>query len=132
MLFVVAVALISQSDEILLQKRPEGRAMAGLWEFPGGKVESGESPESALIREVEEELAIHIRQQDLVPLTFASEPLADRHLTLLLYACRNWTGIPASQEGAELMWTIPAGMRELPMPPADLPFIGHLETYLAR
>ncbi len=94
MLFVVAAALTNQDGEILLQKRPEGRQMAGLWEFPGGKVDVGESPESALVRELQEELGIDVLAENLVPITFASEPLGDRNLLLLLYRCTKWQGEP--------------------------------------
>ncbi|MBL0924107.1 MAG: (deoxy)nucleoside triphosphate pyrophosphohydrolase [Sphingomonadaceae bacterium] len=130
-LFVVAAALTSQDGEILLQKRPAGRQMAGLWEFPGGKVEPHESPESALIRELEEELGIRVSGTDVLPLTFASEPLDSRHLLLLLYRCANWTGVPVSMDGQELRWVKPHDMHDLPMPPADRPLVTALEK-LAR
>jgi 8-oxo-dGTP diphosphatase len=127
-LFVVAAALTTQDGEILLQKRPEGRQMAGLWEFPGGKVEPGELPESALMRELEEELGVIVEGSDLVPVTFASEPLDDRHLLLLLYRCTRWTGVPASMDKQELRWLKPNAMRDLPMPPADRPLVTALEN----
>jgi 8-oxo-dGTP diphosphatase len=123
MLFVVAAALTNQVGEILLQRRPDGKQMAGLWEFPGGKVDAGESPESALIRELEEELGITVEARDLVPITFASEPLEHRNLLLLLYRCCRWQGDPAPLESPELRWLLPADMHELPMPPADLPLV---------
>jgi 8-oxo-dGTP diphosphatase len=126
-LFVVAAALTNQVGEILLQKRPEGSSMAGLWEFPGGKVEPNESSELALARELNEELGIEINVSDLAPLTFASEPLADRHLILLLYRCNRWKGEPQPLHSPELRWLMPGAMRALPMPPADLPFIAMLE-----
>jgi 8-oxo-dGTP diphosphatase len=127
-LFVVAAALTNQDGEILLQKRPAGRQMAGLWEFPGGKIEEGESPESALIRELEEELGVIVEGANLVPLTFASEPLGDRHLLLLLYRCIRWEGIPDALDGQKLQWVKPAAMRDLPMPPADKPLVTALEN----
>ncbi len=130
-LFVVAVALTNQLDEILVQLRPDGRAMAGLWEFPGGKVEPGESPESALVRELKEELGIFVDESQLSPVTFASEPLADRHLILLLYICRNWIGEPVALESPEIRWVKVAAMRDLAMPPADAPFIDTLELLLS-
>lgn len=130
MLFVVAAALTNESGEILLQKRPEGRHMAGLWEFPGGKVEQGELPESALIRELREELCIDVDAADLVPVTFASEALEDRHLLLLLYICRKWKGDPVAVEAPQIAWTTLTEMRGLPMPPADAPFIDILEKLI--
>ena len=130
MLFVVAAALTNERDEILLQKRPEGRWMAGLWEFPGGKVETVETPESALIRELKEELGVAILPQNLVPLTFASEALGDAHLILLLYTCRIWSGEARAIESPQIAWVALYDMRALAMPPADAPFIGALEHYL--
>ena len=130
MLFVVAAALINERDEILLQKRPDGRSMAGLWEFPGGKVDAGESPESALIRELHEELGIVVELDTLVPLAFASEPLADQHLLLLLYTCRIWAGEPLPLESPEIAWVQIQNMRAYAMPPADKPFIDALELFL--
>jgi 8-oxo-dGTP diphosphatase len=127
-LFVVAAALTNQDGEILLQKRPAGRQMAGLWEFPGGKVEQGESPESALVRELEEELGVAVDGTDLVPLTFASEALDHRHLLLLLYRCTRWAGEPACLDSQELRWLKPHAMRNLPMPPADKPLVTALEN----
>ncbi len=130
MLFVVAAALTNQEDEILLQRRPKGRSMAGLWEFPGGKVETGESPESAIIREIKEELGVDIESENLIPLTFASEDLDGRHLLLLLYICRRWNGEPQPLESPEIAWVKTDDMRDLKMPPADAPFIDALERYL--
>ena len=127
MLFVVAAALTSKSGTILLQKRPEGRAMSGLWEFPGGKVETGETPKAALIRELREELSIKVDAEDLIPVTFASENLGDRNMLLLLYKCNQWTNDPISNDQQELRWTNFDEMRSLPMPPADAPFISILE-----
>jgi 8-oxo-dGTP diphosphatase len=127
MLFVVAAALTNQAGEILLQLRPEGRAMAGLWEFPGGKVELGESPESALARELNEELGVAVEPADLIPFTFASEPLGDRHLLLMLYTCHTWTGDPKPFESPELRWVLPDDMAQLQMPPADVPLVRALQ-----
>jgi 8-oxo-dGTP diphosphatase len=127
MLFVVAAALTNQAGEILLQKRPEGRQMAGLWEFPGGKVEAGESPESALVRELNEELGIQVEPQNLIPLIFASEPLEGRNLLLLLYRCNSWRGEPEALDAAEIRWLRPQDMPALPMPPADIPLVSALE-----
>lgn len=128
MLFVVAAALTNEVGEILLQKRPEGRQMAGLWEFPGGKVESGESPESALVRELKEELGINVAGPDLIPLTFASAQNGDRYMVLLLYRCTSWQGQPTALESPELCWLKPADMHALPMPPADEPLVHFLEN----
>ncbi len=130
MLFVVAAALTNENDEILLQKRPEGRSMAGLWEFPGGKVEEGETPESALIRELEEELGVGIEAQNLYPVTFASEALGDKHLILMLYICRIWSGEPKALESPEIAWVPLSEMHNLEMPPADGPFIDALALAL--
>ncbi|KFL47848.1 CTP pyrophosphohydrolase [Sphingobium sp. ba1] len=129
-LLVVAVALIDADGRVLLQQRPPGKAMADLWEFPGGKVEPGETPEAALIRELEEELGIRTHASCLAPATFASEPLDDRHLLLLLYVCRKWEGVPHPHHATALKWVRPAQMYALPMPPADLPLIGILEALL--
>jgi 8-oxo-dGTP diphosphatase len=130
MLFVVAAALTNEKREILLQKRPQGGSMAGLWEFPGGKVEEGETPESALIRELREELGIEVDAANLHPFTFASEDLGGRHLLLLLYLCRQWTGEPNPLHAEETVWVTAPDMRGLDMPPADAPFIDMLEKLL--
>jgi 8-oxo-dGTP diphosphatase len=130
-LFVVAAALIDDQGRILLQQRPPGLTMAGLWEFPGGKVERGESPENALVRELREELGIGVEAAVLTPLSFASEALGNRHLVLLLYAIREWTGEPTALHAAELSWVVPSAMTQLPMPPADRPLVQQLELYLA-
>jgi 8-oxo-dGTP diphosphatase len=129
-LFVVAAALVSQANEILVQKRPEGKSMAGLWEFPGGKVERHESPESALARELKEELGIDVDPENMVPVTFASEPLGDKNLLLLLYLCRTWEGEVQALESLEMQWVTIDAMRKLQMPPADAPFIDYLEKVI--
>lgn len=127
---VVAVALVAADRRVLLQQRAPDRAMAGLWEFPGGKVEEGETPEAALIREIEEELGVRLESDALVPACFASAPLGDRHMILLLYLCRTWRGEPAPLDAAALRWASSAEMRSLPMPPADAPLIPLLEALL--
>lgn len=128
---VVAAALLDGDGRILLQQRAPGRAMAGLWEFPGGKVEEGELPEAALARELEEELGIGIAREDVVPACFASAPVGGRHMVLLLYLCRRWRGEPAALDASALVWLRPAEMRPLEMPPADAPLIPLLEALLA-
>ncbi|NVD26767.1 (deoxy)nucleoside triphosphate pyrophosphohydrolase [Parasphingorhabdus flavimaris] len=129
-LFVAAAALVDEKGRILVQKRPEGKPMAGLWEFPGGKVESGETPEIALIRELREELNISVEPQDIEPLAFASEPLAEKHLILLLYICRRWTGQVESPEALDLQWLPVTEIDGLPMPPADGPLVQMLSNHL--
>lgn len=123
---VVAAALVDGEGRVLLQRRPEGKQMAGLWEFPGGKIEPGESPEAALVRELAEELDITVAQADLTPITFASAALGGRHLLLLLYRAERWTGTPRAVEAPELAWVAPADMARLPMPPADVPLVAAL------
>jgi 8-oxo-dGTP diphosphatase len=130
LLHVVAVALVDADGRVLLQQRPPGKAMAGLWEFPGGKIEPGETPEAALIRELEEELGIATHASCLAPAAFASEALGDRHLLLLLYVCRKWTGVPEARHATALQWVRPPQMYALDMPPADLPLIGLLDALL--
>ena len=115
---------------MLVQQRPPGKQMAGLWEFPGGKLESGETPEAALVRELAEELGIAVDPADLAPLTFASEPLGGKHLLLLLYLCRAWTGAPAALDAVALRWVTLDEMRALDMPPADRPFIAALQRVI--
>ena len=129
-LFVTAAALIDQNGRILVQKRPEGKPMAGLWEFPGGKVELGETPEAALIRELNEELGIIVEERDIEPAGFASEGLEGRHLILLLYICRDWTGVVRSPELLDLKWLPVADILELAMPPADGPLVRMLSKSL--
>ena len=127
-LFVVAAALTNETGEILLQKRPTDVQMGGLWEFPGGKVDKGESPEFALARELEEELGIKVDPQHLVPVTFASEPLGDRNLVLLLYRCVQWRGTPTALYASDIQWILPKDMAILPMPPADYPLVRTLQA----
>ena len=129
-ILVSAVALIDPDGRVLLAQRPEGKSMAGLWEFPGGKVEAGETPEAALIRELEEELGINTWQSCLAPLTFASHAYEDFHLLMPLFACRKWQGIPQPQEGQSLKWVRKQDLRSYPMPAADLPLISILYDWL--
>ena len=125
-----AVALIDRDGRVLLAQRPEGKSMAGLWEFPGGKVERDETPEAALIRELEEELGIDTWASCLAPLTFASHTYDSFHLLMPLFACRKWQGQPRPQEGQTLKWVRPADLRSYPMPPADVPLIPILRDWL--
>lgn len=127
---VSAVALIDRDGRVLLAQRPEGKSMAGLWEFPGGKVEPGETPEHALIRELKEELDIDTWASCLAPLTFASHSYDDFHLLMPVFACRKWEGQPKPQEGQSLSWARVDQLREYPMPPADLPLIPILRDWL--
>jgi 8-oxo-dGTP diphosphatase len=129
-LLVVAAALVDGEKRVLLQQRAPGRQMAGLWEFPGGKVEAGERPEAALVRELSEELGIAVAESALQPAAFASAALGERHLLLLLYLCRAWEGTPQPLDAAALSWATPAEMRALPMPPADVPLVEALERLL--
>lgn len=129
-LLVSAVALIDADGRVLLAQRPAGKSLAGLWEFPGGKVEAGESPETALIRELHEELGIDTWHSCLAPLTFASHAYADFHLLMPLFACRRWQGTPQSREGQALAWVRPHELKNYPMPPADLPLIPVLRDWL--
>lgn len=129
-ILVSAVALIDVDGRVLLAKRPEGKSMAGLWEFPGGKVESGETPEAALIRELHEELGIDTWKSCLAPLTFASHAYDDFHLLMPVFACRKWQGTPQSRENQELAWVRAKDLRNYPMPPADLPLIPVLRDWL--
>jgi 8-oxo-dGTP diphosphatase len=126
MLLVVACALIDADRRVLIAQRPEGKSLAGLWEFPGGKVEPGESPEAALIRELEEELGISTKTACLAPVTFASHSYDNFHLLMPLYACRKWQGEPEPREHIALKWVRPQKLRDYPMPPADAPLIAAL------
>ena len=130
LVLVVACALIDADDRILLAQRPEGKSRAGLWEFPGGKVENGEIPEVALIRELKEELGIETRQACLAPLTFASHCYDDFHLLMPLYICRRWWGVPVPRENQALKWVRSNKLRDYPMPEADLPLIPALQDLL--
>ena len=127
---VSAVALIDVDGRVLLAQRPEGKSMAGLWEFPGGKIEPGETPEAALIRELHEELGIDTWASCLAPLTFASHSYDDFHLLMPLFACRKWEGIPHSKEGQALKWVLANDLRSYPMPAADVPLIPILRDWL--
>jgi 8-oxo-dGTP diphosphatase len=130
LMLVIACALVDADGRVLIAERPEGKAMAGLWEFPGGKIESGERPEDALIRELREELGIDVKPACLAPLTFASHAYPDFHLLMPLYVCRRWEGIVSAREGQRLKWVRPDRLRDFPMPAADLPLIPHLEALL--
>ncbi len=127
---VSAVALIDPDGRILLAQRPEGKSMAGLWEFPGGKVEAGETPEAALIRELHEELGIETWASCLAPLTFASHSYDDFHLIMPLFACRKWQGIVTPQEGQKLAWVRSANLTDYDMPPADKPLVAILRDWV--
>ncbi len=126
LVLVAACALIDPDGRILLAQRPAGKSMAGLWEFPGGKIEAGERPEQSLIRELKEELGIAVKEECLAPLTFASHLYPDFHLLMPLYVCRRWEGIVTAQEQQKLKWVRPAELKNYPMPPADEPLISHL------
>jgi len=127
---VAAVALVDADGRVLLARRPEGKAMAGLWEFPGGKVDPGETPEAALIRELHEELGIDTWASCLAPLTFASHGYETFHLLMPLFVCRKWDGTPTPREGQALKWVRPEALRDYPMPPADVPLIPILRDWL--
>ncbi len=127
---VVAVALIDVDGRVLLARRPPGKPMAGLWEFPGGKVRDGETPEAALIRELREELGIDTAESCLAPFTFASHRYDDFHLLMPLYVCRVWKGMPFSREGQELTWVRPERLGDFAMPPADRPLVAMLRDLL--
>ncbi|MDE0783085.1 MAG: (deoxy)nucleoside triphosphate pyrophosphohydrolase [Planktomarina sp.] len=130
MLLVSAVALIDRDGRVLLAQRPEGKSMTGLWEFPGGKVEAGETPESALVRELEEELGINTWESCLAPLAFASHAYDDFHLLMPLFACRKWEGTPSARENQTLDWVHKQDLRSYPMPAADIPLIPLLYDWL--
>ena len=127
---VVACALVDADKRVLLAQRPEGKAMAGLWEFPGGKVEPGERPETTLIRELKEEIGITVTEPCLAPLTFASHAYESFHLLMPLYICRRWEGLVVAREGQALAWVRANKLRDYPMPPADIPLIPHLQDLL--
>ena len=129
-ILVSAVALVDKNGRVLLAQRPEGKSMAGLWEFPGGKVETGETPETALIRELHEELGIETWDSCLAPLSFASYTYETFHLLMPLFICRKWEGIAQPKEGQTLKWVFPKDMRDYPMPPADLPLIPILRDWV--
>ena len=130
MLLVVAAALIDVDGRVLLSQRPEGKNMAGLWEFPGGKIDPGETPEAALIRELNEELGIDTQESCLAPLTFASHQYDDMHLLLMLYVCRRWQGTPTPREDNPITWVRPPRLGDYPMPPADKPLVAMLQDLL--
>ena len=130
LVLVAACALIDAGGRVLIAQRPPGKSMAGLWEFPGGKVEPGERPEQSLIRELREELGIVVKEECLAPLTFASHLYPDFHLLMPLYVCRRWEGFVEAQEGQRLKWVRPTELRDYPMPPADEPLISHLTTLI--
>lgn len=130
MMIVVAAALADAKGRVLLQQRAPGRQMAGLWEFPGGKMEAGERPEPALSRELHEELGIDVEERAITPAAFASAGVGERHMILLLFICRDWRGDPQPLDATALKWVFPREMRELPMPPADVPLVRALEALL--
>ncbi|WP_339830285.1 (deoxy)nucleoside triphosphate pyrophosphohydrolase [uncultured Parvibaculum sp.] len=130
LLLVAACALVDADGRVLIARRPEGKPLAGLWEFPGGKVEPGELPEDTLIRELHEELGIDVTRACLAPLTFASHAYEEFHLLMPLYVCRRWEGQVRSCEGQALEWVRPAGLRAYPMPPADEPLVAVLRDLL--
>ena len=130
MVLVTAAALVDGDGRVLLARRPEGRPMAGLWEFPGGKIDAGETPEVALVRELREELAIDVTESCLAPLTFASHAYEDFHLLMTLFACRVWAGTPRPLEGQEITWARPSRMAKLAMPPADAPLVALIRDLL--
>ena len=127
---VVAVALVDVDGRVLIAQRPEGKAMAGLWEFPGGKVDEGETPEMALIRELQEEIGIDVTENCLAPLTFASHAYETFHLLMPLYVCRVWDGTVTPREGQRLKWVRPLDLKNYPMPPADVPLVAMLRDLL--
>jgi 8-oxo-dGTP diphosphatase len=130
LLLVAACALIDPDRRVLIAQRPEGKPMAGLWEFPGGKVEEGEAPEDTIIRELHEELAVKVTKPCLAPLSFASHNYQEFHILMPLFICRKWEGVPVPREFQQLKWVRPKRLRDFPMPPADEPLISHLADLL--
>jgi 8-oxo-dGTP diphosphatase len=130
LVLVAACALIDPDGRVLIARRPPGKPMEGLWEFPGGKVKDGERPEQTLIRELKEELGIAVDEACLAPLTFASHAYPDFHLLMPLYVCRRWEGVVSAMEGQQLAWARPNRLRDYEMPPADVPLIAHLAALL--
>jgi 8-oxo-dGTP diphosphatase len=130
LLLVAACALVDPDHRVLLTRRPEGKPMAGLWEFPGGKVGPGETPEACVIRELDEELGLDVTANCLAPLTFASHAYEDFHLLMPLFVCRVWQGLPQAREGQLIKWLRPKDMGAYPMPPADRPLVAFLRDYL--
>ena len=130
LVLVAACALVDADGRVLLTERPAGKSMAGLWEFPGGKIEAGERPEETLIRELKEELGIDVKEPCLAPLTFASHTYPDFHLLMPLFVCRRWEGIVKAREGQRLAWVRPNRLKDYKMPPADEPLIAHLTSLL--
>ena len=129
-MLVAAVALVDVDGRVLIAQRPPGKSMAGLWEFPGGKVDAGETPEEALVRELHEELGIETAASCLAPIAFASHGYERFHLLMPVFACRKWAGMPQPREGQALKWVAPTELSRFPMPPADLPLIGLLRDLL--
>jgi 8-oxo-dGTP diphosphatase len=127
---VVAAALVDDEGRVLIARRPEGKQLAGMWEFPGGKVEAGETPENALIRELEEELGIIVKKACLAPFVFASHTYDDFHLLMPLYLIRRWEGEPEAREHTAIKWVRPQAMRDYPMPPADAPLVAYLCDFI--
>jgi 8-oxo-dGTP diphosphatase len=130
LLLVAACALVDEDRRVLITQRPAGKAMAGLWEFPGGKIEEGETPEATIVRELREELAIKVTEPCLAPLTFASHNYREFHILMPLFICRRWQGMPVPQEAQEIKWVRANRLRDYPMPPADEPLISHLADLL--
>jgi 8-oxo-dGTP diphosphatase len=130
LVLVAAVALVDVDGRLLIAQRPAGKSMAGLWEFPGGKVDPGETPEQALVRELHEELGIETAASCLAPIAFASHGYEKFHLLMPVFACRKWTGVPRPREGQALKWVMPGELGRFPMPPADLPLVGMLRDLL--
>jgi len=130
LVLVVAAALVDSDGRVLIAQRPEGKSMAGLWEFPGGKIEADERPEDALIRELKEELGVAVKEACLAPFTFASHTYGEFHLLMPLYVCRRWDGTPQPHHHAALKWVRPKDMKDYPMPAADLPLIPMLRDLL--